>query len=80
MLSVTFLPAWLGGWWHTLFLARMYMAMPQVGKGTAFSKVGSSDLAEHESGWQRFKQKSLKFMTGVRLIRAKIAQHKHSET
>lgn len=80
MLSVTFLPAWLGGWWHTLFLAKMYMAMPQVGNGTTFSKVGSSDLVEHESGWQRLKQNALKFMTGVRLIRTKITQHKHSET
>lgn len=80
MLLVTFLPRWMASWWHTLFLARMYVSMPDIGKGTDFSIVGVSGSDAQVPGWKRFSQNAVKFKTAVKMIRNKIAHNKKLES
>ncbi len=79
MLLTTFLPAWIGSWWHTLFLARLSVMMPPSGSGTGFSMDGSAGGGAETAKWTLFKQKFYKFKNAVKIIRAKIAQNKKIE-
>lgn len=79
MLMVTFLPAWLGGWWHTLFLAKMYALRPHIGEGTKFTSQDLPNKIVESSRWNRYTQNIQRFRRAIQIIRDRIESNKKSE-